>query len=87
MGIKAATTPSLEERIRTLHEEIDAVVAKHVDAAAAAVPGVPRASVENSMLGRAGGCRCEEYRLIRKRETDAEELVRKQQADYALREG
>jgi hypothetical protein len=75
------TMPSLEERIKALHEEIDAIVAKHVDAAAAAVPGVPRGSVESSMLARAGGCRCEEFRLVRKLITDAEELVRKQQAD------
>jgi hypothetical protein len=82
--MNAAAMPSLEERIKTLHEEIDGVVAKHVDAAAAAVPGVPRGSVEASMLARAGGCRCEESRLIRKLITDAEELVRKQQADHAL---
>jgi hypothetical protein len=55
---------NLEERIKDLHQEIDALVAKHVDAAAAAVPGVPRGSVENSMLSRAGGCRCEEYKII-----------------------
>jgi hypothetical protein len=55
---------TLEERIKDLHSDIDTVVAKHVDAAAAAVPGVPRGSVENSMLGRAHGCRCEEYRIV-----------------------
>jgi hypothetical protein len=56
--------PTLEERIKKLHEEIDAVVAKYVDERAAQVPGVPRGSVESSILARAGGCRCEEYRLV-----------------------
>jgi hypothetical protein len=69
---------SLEERIKDLHQEIDAVVAKHIDAAAAAVPGVPRGSVENSMLGRAHGCRCQEHKIIRKLETDAEKLAKQQ---------
>ena len=81
------TMPSLEERIKALHEEIDAVVAAYADERAAAVIGVPRGSVEASMLARAGGCRCEEYRLVRKLKTDAEELARKQQADHALPEG
>jgi hypothetical protein len=78
---------SLEERIKDLHQEIDAVVAKHIDAAAAAVPGVPRGSVENSMLGRAHGCRCQEHKIIRKLITDAEELARRQEAEHALPEG
>ena len=34
--------PTLEERIKALHEEIDAVVAKYVDERAAASTGVPR---------------------------------------------
>jgi hypothetical protein len=56
--------PTLEERIKKLHEEIDAVVAKYIDGRAAQVPGVHRGSVESSILARAGGCRCEEYRLV-----------------------
>ena len=36
----------------------------YVDERAAQVPGVPRGSVESSILARAGGCRCEEYRLV-----------------------
>ena len=56
--------PTLEERIKKLHEEIDAIVAKYVDERAAQVPGVPRGNVEAIILARAGGCRCEEYRLV-----------------------
>ena len=36
------TMPSLEERIKALHEEIDAVVAAYVDERAAQCLGVPR---------------------------------------------
>jgi hypothetical protein len=76
--MKAATEQELEERIKALHQEIDAVVAKHVDAAAAMVPGVPCGSVENSMLGRAHGCRCEELRVVQALITAAEKLAAQQ---------
>ena len=79
-----ATQPTLEERIRILHQELDSVIAKYVDSRAAVCPGVPRASVEASVLSRAGGCACAEYRLVHKLITDAEELVRKQQVDATL---
>jgi hypothetical protein len=46
---------NLEERIKALHQEIDAVVAAYVDVRAAEVIGVPRGSVEGSILGRSGG--------------------------------
>jgi hypothetical protein len=55
---------NLEERIKALHQEIDAVVAAYVDARAAEVIGVPRGSVEGSILGRAGGCHCEELKIV-----------------------
>jgi hypothetical protein len=78
---------TLEERIKALHEEIDAVVAAYVDERAAAVPGVHRGSVAASILARADGCRCQEFKLIRKLITDAEELARKQQADAQVSTG
>jgi hypothetical protein len=70
---------TIEERIKVLHEELQAVIAKYVDERAAACPGVPRGSVEATILARAEGCVCEEFRLVRKLITDAEEIVRKQQ--------
>jgi hypothetical protein len=33
---------------------------------AAACPGVPRLVVENTVIGRAGGCKCEALKLVRK---------------------
>ena len=58
------TVVSLEDQIKKLHEELSAVIERYVDERAAQVIGVPRGSVESSILARAGGCRCEEYRLV-----------------------
>jgi hypothetical protein len=84
MAVSTEQEPTIEERIKKLHEEIDAVVAKYVDERAAQVPGVHRGSVESSILARANDCRCAEFRLVEKIKADAEELVRKA---YALPEG
>jgi hypothetical protein len=81
------TAVSLEDQIKRLHEELDVVIAAYVDEQTARCPGVPRGSVANSILGRAGGCMCEEFRLVRQLITSAEELARKQQAEHALPEG
>jgi hypothetical protein len=78
---------TLEERLAELYAEMDVIVAKYIDERAAACIGVPRGSIENSYLARANGCRCEAYRVVRQLITTAEELARKQQADYALPEG
>jgi hypothetical protein len=80
------TAVSLEDQIKKLHEELKVVIAKYVDERAAAVPGVHRGSVESSILARADGCRCEEFKLVRQLITTAEELARKHQ-DAALHEG
>jgi hypothetical protein len=57
---------TLEQQITELHEKIDALVAKLVDERYAACPGVPRSVVENIVIGRAAGCRCEALKLVRK---------------------
>jgi len=69
---------SLEDQIKKLHEEIDAVVAKYVDERATQVIGVPRGYVESSILARAGGCRCEEDRLVQAK-LDAERKLADEQ--------
>jgi hypothetical protein len=58
------TVVSLEDQIKKLHEELSIVIERYVDERARQVPGVHRGSVESSILARAGGCRCEEYRLV-----------------------
>jgi len=55
---------TLEERIVALHAELQTVIAAYIDERAATVPGVPKGNVEAIILARAGGCRCEEYRLV-----------------------
>jgi hypothetical protein len=75
------TEMSLEDQIVKLHEELEAVIAAYIDERAAMVPGIPRGSVENSYLRRASGCKCAEFKLIRKLITDAEDLRIKQQKD------
>jgi hypothetical protein len=56
----------LEDRLEALQAEIDAVIAELVDARTAACPGVPRGIVENIVIGKAGGCKCEALKLVRK---------------------
>ena len=58
------TAMSLEDQIKRLHEELDVVISAYVDERAAACIGVPRGSVEASIIHRARGCRCEEYRIV-----------------------
>jgi hypothetical protein len=79
--------PTIEERLAELYAEMDVIIDKFIDERAAACIGVPRASIENSYLARAHGCRCQEHKIILKLITDAEELAGKQQVDFALPEG
>jgi hypothetical protein len=87
--MRAATEqePTIEERQTALDAEKKVVIDAYIDERAAQVPGVPRDSVANSYLARAHGCVCQEYKIVRKLETDAEELARKQQAEHALPAG
>jgi hypothetical protein len=77
---------TLEERIKALHQELEAVIAAFVDERAAVCPGVPRGSVEATIVARAEGCTCEAFKLVRQRITTAEALARKQ-AEHAFPEG
>jgi hypothetical protein len=77
--MEATEQETIEERLAKLYAEMDAIVAAYVDKRAAAVPGVHRGGVEASILARADGCRCEEFKLVRQLITTAEELARKHQ--------
>ena len=77
------TEINLEEQFRELHEKSEAVVAAYIDVRAAQVPGVPRGSVENSILGRAHEGPIEEYRIIRALQAAEEKLAAKQQSEKA----
>jgi hypothetical protein len=71
----------LEERIKALHAELEAVIARYVDLRAAACPGVPRGSVEASIIHRASGCKCAEYGLVQARLEAERKLAERQEAD------
>ena len=58
---------TLEERIVALHAELQTVIAAYIDERAAMVIGVPHGVVSATILSRASGCRCEEYRIVKAR--------------------
>jgi hypothetical protein len=77
----------LEERIKALHEQLEAAIDAYVDVRAAACVGVPRGSVEASIIHRASGCRCAEWRLVQARLEAERKLAERQEADAVLPEG
>ena len=64
MKTQRVFVPSLRERVEALHEEIDAVIEKHIDDAM--TYGVPRVAIEQSLLWSKvpGRCRCAALKLI-----------------------
>jgi hypothetical protein len=65
---KTVAAPSLEARIDQLHQEIDAMIARHVDGAK--VAGVPRGVIEQMFWARVRGghCRCAAFERLRELE-------------------
>ena len=74
--------PSLEERIKALHEEIDELIERQVDISAANVTAIPRETLRRCLVARAGGCRCEEYKIIQAK-LDAEKMLAERQKSDA----
>jgi hypothetical protein len=69
--MKAATkqkpAPTIEERIAILHEEIDALVEKHVDKIKEGAPTIPKSVLHALAIARADGtarCKCGVYRHL-----------------------
>jgi hypothetical protein len=54
-------TLPLEERIKRLRAEIDAIIDAKAEAVARQSPGVPLEVVRNLLVARAPGCRCAQY--------------------------
>ena len=63
---KKYSVPTLEFQIRALHDELNEVIAKHIDQIARQSPGVPRGVIEQTTLAHARGsfCVCSAYRII-----------------------
>ena len=59
--MKPLRTPTLEDRIKDIRKEIDAIVATRVDAIAKQSPGVPAGVIRNLVIARAPGCSCAQY--------------------------
>jgi len=57
----ARSTPTLDERIKDLRTEIDAVIEARVDTVAESSPGVPRGVIRNLLTARAPSCACAQY--------------------------
>jgi hypothetical protein len=53
--------PTLEERIKDLRTEIEAIIEARVDDVADASPGVPRGVIRNLLTARAPACACAQY--------------------------
>lgn len=59
--MKSASPPTLEEKIRELRAEIDALVDARARAAALGSPGVPIGVIRNMLTARAPACSCAQY--------------------------
>jgi hypothetical protein len=59
--MKTPRTPTLEERIRLVRADIQAVIDERVDAVAKESPGVPPGVIRNLLTARAPACPCAQY--------------------------
>jgi hypothetical protein len=59
--MKPTRAPRLEDRIRQLRTEIDAVIDARARAVAKESPGVPLGVIRNLLTARAPTCACEQY--------------------------
>lgn len=63
--MKAASAPTLEERIRLVRADIETVIEARVDAVAKESPGVPLGVIRNLLTARAPACPCAQYLELR----------------------
>jgi hypothetical protein len=59
--MKTARIPTLEERIRLIRADIEAMIDARVDAVAKESPGVPPGVIRNLLTARAPACPCAQY--------------------------
>jgi hypothetical protein len=58
---KTTTAPPLEERIKAIRADIDAIIDARVSAVAKENPGVPPGVIRNLLTARAPACACAQY--------------------------
>jgi len=59
--MKATRLPTLEDRIRSIRAEIEAIIAERVATVAKESPGVPSGVIRNLLTARAPACPCAQY--------------------------
>ena len=59
--MKQNRTPALEERIKQIRADIDAIITAKAEAVARESPGVPLGVVRNLLTARAPACPCAQY--------------------------
>jgi hypothetical protein len=60
-NIKTTRKPRLEQRIRQIRADIDAIIDARAEAVAKENPGVPSGVIRNLLTARAPACRCAQY--------------------------
>ena len=58
---KLTRTPPLEDRIRQIRADIDAIIDARAEAVAKECPGVPSGAIRNLLTARAPACPCAQY--------------------------
>ena len=59
--MKQTLTPPLEDRIRQMRADIDAIIDARAEAVAKQSPGVPLGVIRNLLTARAPACACAQY--------------------------
>lgn len=59
--MKTTRVPSLEERIKRVRADIEAIIDERVEAVAKESPGVPPGVIRNLLTARAPACPCAQY--------------------------
>ena len=59
--MKTTRNPPLEDRIKQVRAEIEAIIDARVDAVAKQSPGVPPGVIRNLLTARAPACPCAQY--------------------------
>jgi hypothetical protein len=60
-NMTVARSPSLEDRIRQIRTDIDAIIDAKAEAVAKQSPGVPLGVIRNLLTARAPACPCAQY--------------------------
>jgi hypothetical protein len=60
-NLKLTRTPPLEDRIKQIRADIDAIIDAKAEAVARESPGVPLGVIRNLLIARAPACPCAQY--------------------------